>query len=466
MSRQPLRLPAMSARPLGLLRSGLRWLHQSGDQVKAREALAVCHLRLSGSRIRQPDLPLAEEQHDLQAVLASRSAGTLELQADLSRGGYQDLLGSTDWDEGTSIGSIDGAAGGAGIEAMVLAGRRGFENGEGRGGLLAGWHDRVRAFWQGDSDSEFGTVLSLGTCEHTGVFRGEDMAFLSWFARAPGPAQIISVADERCVHSSAVLLQHLRRTPAEAMAITEAVQRWLSERMAQLSPESFPALQASAAQGRLGGRWPQTQDLLFALLLLEEAVGTCPMLERTEVLTRQGAVRLNPPDAIALSLGSELAPHFRHRRTGWMIAIHGFRFGPYIGSGIADWLRREFEPVRRSVADMQRDLAALAEEIGTRTGAVLLVQNLVASSAINRVANYAWLGDSFGDSSAVVNTEANLMLSALTQAANISVIDSDALAADLGVDLVPDGSHAARELLQAQRQEYHHVLRERQIPGF
>jgi hypothetical protein len=331
--------------------------------------------------------------------------------------------------------------------------------------LLAGWHARTRAFWEGAGSQRFGTVLSLGTCEQTGVFRGEDMAFLSWFARAPGPAQVVAVADERCVHSSAVLLQHIRRTPVDAAAITAVVQSWIGERLTRLQGGAFPAFEPEASRGRAGGRWPEEQDLLYALYLLGETVGTCPILERSDVLTRDGFVQLDPPDAIALSLGSEFAPHFRHRRTGWMIGIHSFRFGPYIGPGILDWLRRDFEPVRRSVSEIERDLAALAEEVRARTGAALLVQNLVASSALNRVANYAWLGESFSESLPVLATEANLMLSSLTRAPNVSVIDSDALAADLGVKHIPDGAHASRELLEAQRQEFHHVLRDRQVPG-
>jgi hypothetical protein len=249
-------------------------------------------------------------------------------------------------------------------------------------------------------------------------------------------------------------LQHIRRTPVEAGAITDAVQGWFSERMAQLQPSSFPAFQPDASRGTLAGRWPEAQDLLFALHLLAETVGACPILERSEVLTRRGVVELGPPDAIALSLGSELAPHFRHRRTGWMIAVHGFRFGPY------------FECVRRSVSDMEQDLAALAEEVGTRTGAALLVQNLVASSAVNRISNYSWLGESFAESGPVISTEANLMLSSLTRAPNVSMIDSDALAAELGVKHCPDGAHASRELLEAQRLEVHRVLRDRRVPGF
>jgi hypothetical protein len=462
----PLRMPSLSARPFGLLRSGLQWLRRSGDRVQAREPLAYCHLRLSGSRERHAIVPLAEDQHDLQVVLASPTAGTVECHADLSRGGYQDLVGSTDWDAGSIVGSIDSSEEPLELVALVLAGRRGFENGEGRGGLLAGWHERARGFWQGEGSDRFGTVLSLGTCEQTGIFRGDNMAFLSWFACAPGPAQVISIADERCVHSSAVLLQHIRRTPAEAVAIADAVQGWLGERLQQLPPDAFPAFEADASKGYVGGRWPHMQDLLFGMHLLGEAVGTCPILERNDVLTRRGTVQLKPPDAIALSLGSDLAPHFRHRRTGWMIAIHSFRFGDYIGPRLLEWLKRDFEPVRRTVSDIARDLAALAAEVEARTGAVLLVQNLIASSAVNRISNYAWLGPSFSESPPVIAAEANLMLYDLTRARNVSMIDSDALAADLGVRHVPDGTHASRELLEAQRGEFQRVLRAVGIPGF
>jgi hypothetical protein len=460
-----LRLPALSARPFNLLRSGLQWLRRSGDHVDAREPVAVCHLRLSGPRD-VPILPLAEEQHDLQLVLAAPMAGTVKYRTDLSRGGYQDLLGSAEWDAGTSVGSIDAPNGNDELISLGLVGRRGFENGEGRGGLLAGWHERARAFWEGTGAERFGTLLSLGTCEQTAVFRGEDMAFLSWFARAPGPAQIVAVADERCVHSSAVLLQHLRRTPAEAQAITAAVQDWLGERMGQLDLHSFPAFEPGAGSGTLAGRWPPAQDLLFALHLLGESVGSCPILEGSEVLTRGGLVRQGPADVIALSLGSELVPHYRHRRTGWLIAIHGFRIGPYIGPSLAEWLRRDFEPVRRTVVHMQQDLAALAAEVLARTGAALLVQNLVASSALNRVSNYSWLGEAFDQSLPVISTEANLMLCDLTRSPNVSMIDSDALAVALGVKHCPDGAHASGELLEAQRREIHRILRERRIPGF
>jgi hypothetical protein len=457
-------LPALSATPFGVHRSGLHWLQPSGKSVAAREAIAACHLRLLPPRGEERPTPFAEEQNDLQVVLAPRNPCRFEYRAELSKGGYQDMVGSSDWDEGEVVGSSQDDSGE--LIALVLAGRRGFENGEGRGGLLSGWHERARGFWEGDGIGPMGTVLGLGTCEQTGLFRGEDMAFLSWFARAPGPAQIIAVPDERCVHSSAVVLQHVRRTPAEANAIAEAVYSWIGERMALAGGGRYPAFEVDARKGTSHGRWPEAQNTLYALCLLAEAVGTSPILERTEVMTRRGMVVQGPPDAIALSMGSELAPHFRHRRTGWVIAIHGFRFGTFLGQGVIDWLKRDFERMRRTVADAERDLAALAEEVSTRTGASLLIQNLIASSAADRISNYSWLGDTFSASVPVIGAEANLMLTDLTRHPNVSVIDSDALAADFGVKHAPDRLHASRELLEAQKSEIHRLLRARAVPGF
>jgi hypothetical protein len=455
-----IRIPSLSASPHSLVRSGLQWLRRSGDRVAAREPIAVCHIRLFDAQDREGPPPLAEERHDLQVVLATRTAGTVQLRADLSKGGYRDLIGSAAWDAGASVGSMDVPDCDGALLPLLLAGRRGFESGEARGGLLPGWHDRVRACWQGERAAgthRFGNLLALGNCEQTGLFRGDDMAFLSWFSRAPGPVQIMAIADERCVHSSAVLLQQLRRTPAEAFAITNSVHDWLSERLTHAGRGSLPAP---------ASRRPAAQDMLYALHLLAEATGGSPILDCTETLTPNGVAQIGPPDALALSLGSEFAAHYRHQKTGWLVAFHAARFGPFIGAGIADWLRRDFERVPRTIADIETDLAALAAEVQARTGAVLLVQNVVASSEADRISNYSWLGDAFEDSVSVLNTEANMMLFGLTRMTNISMIDADALAAELGTKNIPDRTHASRDLLEAQRCAVHDVLRDRGIHGF
>ena len=458
-----LRLPMLHASPFALLRSGLRWLRREGDVVSAREPVAYVSVALSPPKAHTGPMPFAEDMSDLQVALAPSVGGVLRPQADLSRGGFQDVVSSFHWDEGLALGTLESAEE-TELFPVMLAGRRGFDAGEGRGELLSGWHDRTRAFWVGGREGPVGTVLSLGTCEQTGVFRGEDFAFLEWFARAPGPAQMISIPDERTVHSSAVLLQHLRRTPEEARGIAEAVHAWIGERIHDSA--GYPAFLAEARKGIRRGRWPDGQSLLFALHLLAEVVGASPLLEQTELLTRRGVVDQGPPDVVVLSLGSEFSPHFRHRATGWLIAIHDFRLRTFIGPALRAWLKRDFEPVRRTVADVERDLGALSEELTARTGGLLLVQNLITTSPGDQVPNYSWLGDGFAECPPVTHGAANVMLSGLTRRRNLSMIDNDALAAELGVRLCPDRNHAARPLIEAQRGEIHHILRQSGVPGF
>jgi hypothetical protein len=461
-----LRLPALSASPRRLRRLGLTWLKRSGDEVAAREPVAACYLHLSESDASNGPMPLRDEQNDLQAVLAPAEPCTIALREKLSTAADQAHVDTGDWQSGEGVADAASLSGSGILSALLLAGRRGFENGEGRGGLLAGWHERVRGYWEGDCDGGFGTVLALGTCEQTAIFRGDDLAFLSWFARAPGPAQIMAMSDGRCVHSSAVVLQHLRRTPTEAAAITQAVHAWIGERMNGIDGGSFPGLQPESSRGTLHGRWPVSQDVLYAMHLLAVSVSTSPILESSEAITSRGIVEIEPAQVIAMTLASEFAPHFRHRKTGWIVAMHGFRFGPYIGPGFAEWLRRDFEPWDRSVEDSQRDLAALADEVKARTSASLLVQNLIASNLGDRVSNYAWLGKAFEKSVAVRGNEANLMLSDLTRRYSIAMIDSDALAAEHGVKHVPDLFHASSELVEEQRGEVHRVLRALRVRGF
>jgi len=94
------------------------------------------------------------------------------------------------------------------------------------------------------------------------------------------------------------------------------------------------------------------------------------------------------------------------------------------------------------------------------------VQNMIASAAADRVSNFSWLGDDFARSLPVLGNESNLMLQDLTRSHAIAMLDSDALAAELGVNSVPDRFHASLELVEAQRTEVHRFLRESSIPGF
>src|SRR5260370_1808106 len=192
-----LRLPAFSISPWRLRRSGLSWLHRSGDRVASREPIAVCHVRLADSGRSDSLLPLCEEQNDLQIVLAPGNECTVTYREELSQGGYQALVEGGDWQGGECIAHADAPQGPGVLQPLVLAGRRGFENGEGRGSVLAGWHDKVRGLWEGEGKGRFGTVLALGTSNQTAHFRGEDTACFSVIAQEPAPGQLIAAADRR-----------------------------------------------------------------------------------------------------------------------------------------------------------------------------------------------------------------------------------------------------------------------------
>ena len=63
------------------------------------------------------------------------------------------------------------------MQLLFLAGRRTTQLADSPSGLLSGWYDRAR-MWRGDVSGPFTTVLSLGICEQSGIFRGESDAFL------------------------------------------------------------------------------------------------------------------------------------------------------------------------------------------------------------------------------------------------------------------------------------------------
>src|SRR5260370_41912650 len=123
-----LRLPAFSLSPWRLRRSGLSWLHRSGDRVAAREPIAACHVRLADGGRSHPRLPLSEEQNDLQIVLAPDNECTVSYREELSQGGYQALVEGGDWHGGECIARADSLQGPGILQPLVLAGRRGFGN--------------------------------------------------------------------------------------------------------------------------------------------------------------------------------------------------------------------------------------------------------------------------------------------------------------------------------------------------
>ena len=63
--------------------------------------------------------------------------------------------------------------------------------------------------------------------------------------------------------------------------------------------------------------------------------------------------------------------------------------------------------------------------------------------------------------------EMNLMLQDLSRECDVSIVDTDAIAADLGAEAhLPDGVHQSGPLQAEIRQEIIHLLAARGVPGF
>jgi len=467
---RPLALPALPRAPCRPLRSSLRWLVRSGDRVRARQPVAYCNLDFAPAP--GTPRPFQEEMRELQLVLASPAAGTLALRPGFSsHGGWLDLHGhSFEWDGGARVADLDeedagGAAAAPGAAPRDLlhyfaVGRRGFEPGEGRGGLLSGWLDRVRAFWPGARAEPPVTLLSLGTCEQLPMLRGEGSAFADWFAVAEGPAHLVLHTDDRVVHSSAVLLEQLRRTPAQARELLAGVQRMLAQLVERGTDDAFsPRSDGPSRRNALA------QDLLFLQHAAAETVSPSPLLERLELFGAEGVCLAPPPALVLLSVGSEYAAHLRHRRTGWLLSTHGFRFADLSPAGQA-FLHEEFEHVPRSHADVEASLAQLALELRERTGGRLLVANLVSTTMWDRIPNYAWLAPDFERSNPVFTGDCNAMLEGLARRGLCTVLDQDAVVAEQGGRHCPDRIHASGPLPSAYRSELLALLRAAGTHGF
>ncbi len=432
-------------------RSGIRWLREDGHLCRRGEVIAYCNIRLAPiGRTDKATDPFAEERRDFQVAFATRAGGRLRKAAGTTRGGLVDQLPMlATWTPDLVIGELEEATGPHGepldgeLRLLFLAGRRVTELAEMRSGLLSGWHERSRAWW-GDRADRFGTVLSLGNCEQPGVIRGEQNAFLELLEAVTGPAHAVLTADLAMVPSSAVVLEQLRRTPAEFAEISQDFAR------------TFSAVPTTAAPS----------DWIFGALLMS-ALGRSPLSEEYDILDRGGLKRAGPPDAVILSLGSELPIRLRHRRLGYALNSNPFRLIE-AGPAARAWLQSNFEPVRLAPDRIGQDYRDLIDAARARHPTQFLIMNLLSTSNGEDIQNYAAFDGPLRNTLASVRAkELNLMLHDLARERDVEIIDVDAIAADLGsLAHVPDGLHHSG-LMQAEiRSEILRVLRVRGVPGF
>ncbi|GGE11028.1 hypothetical protein GCM10011390_32610 [Aureimonas endophytica] len=441
MTALPLTLGPLRADGFALYRSGVRWLVPSGQRVRAGQVIGYCNVKLEPNARLAAGLSFADEL-ELQVAFAARIDGRVALAAQAMSGGYLDLHGIKLWSAEETVGEIEPAAPETGGEAagrlrlLALAGRRMTALADVHSGLMPGWLGRIRGWWCEEDEAPV-TLLSLGICDATGVVLGAASAFFEMFEHAPFPAQMVFVPDHPLAPAAPVLLDQLRRTPAE---------------MAEIAADLQAALHAARPAAT-------AEDHMMAGALLA-TMRRSPLTDSYPVFTGSGSRRLGPATAVLLSLNAEPQVILRHRRLGYrlhMLRHHQAAAGP----ALRQWLAAAFEPVRRSVEDIRRDYAELIDTLGRETGARVLILNRMSTSGLETVSNYAAFDAPLGDTLAnVASKELNLMLEDLAETHPLQIVDVDAIAADLGgAEHLPDGVHQSSLMQTAIRGEILAALR-------
>jgi hypothetical protein len=428
LSAIALRLGPLGPRGLPVTRSGLRWLVPDGSRCRAGQMVAYCSLMFLDPRA----AGFLEKGYHLQVALAPSRAGRIRhvpepLGGDLDRLPAFPWLADTLWAELEPVDSAGDPA--SATELTFFAAQRYNFATEGRYGLLAGWNERVHAWW---GEGELPTLLGLGTCEQPAVLRSEDGYFADLRARLKS-AHIIVLADEPQVRCSRTLLEQLGRTAEQSEAIRA------------------DALRSFAAAGGA----PTAADWILVGALLSSLEGM-PTNEEYHLLTRSGLFRAGPPQAISMSLAAELSHCLRHRRLGYTINCHTFRFRR-MGAAMKRWLQAEFEMIERSVEDVRRDLSELLGKLAGKSR-VIMINSI--STAAEDVSNYRLLDETTMRGLGSLRSKSlNLMLHDLSASHGLDIVDADSMAAHLGIRRhLPDRAHASGAMTDAIRREICRLL--------
>ncbi len=407
-------------------RSGIQWLFEDGHICQPNEVIAYCNISVEASGgTRRGNAPFADERA-LQIALASRVGGRLRIPAGSSAGGYLDVFGVHAWDKDETFAFVQPAAGSDGASdiarVMVLAGRRMSWAVDVDTGLLPGWHSRARGWW-GDSP-DMPTLLCAGICDASGAVRGDKSGFVEMFEDASIPAQMIHISEHPIAHCATVLLEQFLRTPVQQDAIAADMRQ---------------SLEHGAA----------TSDDWMFFGALSTQLGRSPIRESHDLLTTRGLERSKPANAILMSLSAEPRSILRHRKLGYHLNIlaHNYRAA---GPAVRAWIESAFVPVARSLEDIRHDYIRLFEAVGAGTRARFLILNRMSTSGREDISSYIAFDAPLGDTlSSISAKEMNLMLDGLADAYDVTVIDVDALGAEIGGgEHLPDGIHQSG-LMQA-----------------
>lgn len=440
MIRIPLHLGSLRADGHDIVRSDIRWLCDDGQVCRPNQIIAFCTIalvRLAGSS-GTPN-PFQDEQ-TTQIALAARIGGRISIEAGATRGGYLNITALVQWTNDV-IGHIepastDSEATDAGrLQLLMLAGRRMTGLADVHSGLLPGWNGRTRGWWCETAAKPI-TLLSLGLCDATGVVIGEHCAYLEMFEATQQPSQIVFIPDQPLTPAAPVLLDGLQRTPAQRDAIAADIHRFLAD-------SSTP---------------PTGDDWMFAGSFIS-VINRSPIKDTYTIFSAAGSRQLGPAEAVLLSLISEPPVILRHKKLGFRVHVmrhHQQAAGPVM----REWLQKAFEPVRRSIDDIQRDYLSLIDAVASATGGRLLVLNRMSTSGFEDISSYLPFDAPMSDTLAnVAAKEQNLMLHDLAELRDFYIVDVDAIAAGVGgAEHLPDGTHQSELLQGILRSEIVNIL--------
>ena len=422
-----LKLGSLKAGDFLIRRSAIHWLCEDGHTCQPSEVVGFCTVTLEPApNQRNASLPMAGEQ-DFQVAIAPRTAGRLRIEKGGSPGGYLGIHGLHLWNPDhvvarLEIDDIQGQAAEQDVRLLMLAGRRMSGLADVDAGILPGWHSRSRAWW-GDEGPER-TLLCLGICDAAGIVRGNQTPFVEAFESTAEPSHLVYVPDHPVVPCAPVLLDQLLRTPGQNRAIAAD-------------------LASALGSDRTG---TSSDDWLFAGALLSW-LERSPIRDSYELVTPTGLRRTGPADAVLLSLSSETNTILKHKRLGYSLQMLRHRQAS-AGPAIRAWLSSAFEAVKRNVDDIRRDYRRLVEAISAETGAKVFILNRMSTSGYEDIVSYAPFDAPMSETlENIAAKEMNLMLHDLAQECDATIIDVDALAAEIGgAEHLPDGIHHSATL--------------------
>jgi hypothetical protein len=280
-------------------------------------------------------------------------------------------------------------------------------------------------------------MLCLGICDAEGPVRGDQAAFLDMFEDTTDPTHMIAVQDRPVTPCAPCLFDQFTRSAASYQAITDDIMR------------AF-----------LSGRVRVTSDDWLFIGALLAALESSPMRETYDLLTPTGLRKGGRPASILLSLNAEGPSILRHKTLGYNLHILRI-YQPAAGPAVRAWLASAFEPVKRSIDDIRSDYRKLFDAVCSETNARFLVLNRMSTSGNEDISTYAPFDHPMSDTLAnIASKELNLMLHDLAEERDFSIIDVDAIAAELGgSDHLPDGVHQSGTMQSQVRAEIMHALR-------